>query len=688
MHSTHASVLLILAVSTLHAQIGASGVDLGAIDKGISPCTNFFQYACGAWVKNNPIPADQSGWSRFSELSARNQQVEHEILEQAAKPGAQRTAAQQKIGDYYAACMDEAAIERRGVAPLDPLLNRIAAISSRGQIVAALVALHREGVRAFFALISTPDVKDPAKYIAAIGQGGLSLPDRDYYLKDDPRTLQVREQYRAHVRKMFELLDQALGKAAGNAGRDAAAVLEIETALARNSMDRTAMRNPDNTYHKMTVDQLAALTPGFAWREYLDKIGMPPVRYLNVTQPDFISGLDAILTGRSLDDLKTYLRWRVLDSSLNEVVGNGGRGSIATPLLPNALADENWSFYRHYMDGVKEPQPRWKTCTRLVDGALGDALGQEFVKVAFAPVSRERTLQLVREIEAEMAKLIRAADWMSEETKTQSLAKLREVANKIGYPDKWRDYANVKVARDDAFGNALRARGARLVERYQRVGQAVDKSEWSMTPPTVNAYYNPPENNINFPAGILQPPFFQRDAADSVNYGGIGSVVGHELTHGFDDSGRRYDGSGHLRDWWTVADAKAFEKRADCIAREYGGFSPVNGVNLNGRLTLGENTADNGGLRLAYMALMDKLAGHPLEKTDGYTPQQQFFLGFAQIFCDQATEESARVQARTNPHSPGRFRINGVLQNMPEFREAWSCKVGDAMVAPDPCRVW
>ncbi len=672
-----------ICCACLHAQTGASGVDLGALDRTVSPCTNFYQYACGTWVKNNPMPADQSRWSRFGALSAQNEQVDHEILEQAAKPDPKRTKIQREIGDYYSACMDEAAIEAKGIAPLKPMVDGIDAIGSKGEITGAIIRLHREGIAALFGLQVRPEEKNATKYGVSIGQqGALSMPDRDYYLKNDARTSAIREKFRAHVSKMFELVGIA------DAGKRAAAVLAIETELARNSMDRVSMRNPDNTYHKMTVEQVAALAPAFGWKEYLGKIGIPPIGSLNVTQPDYIRGLGSVLSGTSLEDLKTYLEWRAIDGSLNLSTGLGGRTSIAAPLLPKALADENWNFNKHVLDGAKEQPSRWKTCTRMVDAALGEALGQEYVKVAFAPASKQRMLAMVGEIEAEMAKVIQAADWMSAETKTQALAKLHDVTNKIGYPEKWHDYSGVKIARDDAFGNARRARAASLEERYQRVGKAVDQSEWTMTPPTVNAYYTPSGNNINFPAGILQPPFFNKDAGDAVNYGAIGTVIGHELTHGFDDQGRRYDGKGDLRNWWTAEDGKAFVKRADCIAQEYGKFSPTTGVTLNGKLTLGENAADNGGIRLAYMALMDKLAGHPLEKVDGFTPQQQFFLGFAQIYCGEQTDESARRMALTDPHSPGEFRVQGVLQNMPEFSGAWGCKIGDAMVSADPCRVW
>jgi endothelin-converting enzyme/putative endopeptidase len=661
-----------------------SGADLTAIDRSASPCANFYQYACGTWIKNNPVPADQSRWTRFNELTVRNEEIERKILERAEKPSPARTPLEQQIGDYYAACMNETAIEKRGVDPLKPALDGINGIKTREQLMAAISQLHHEGIRVFFTLRAAPDEKDAAHYIANLSQGGLSLPDRDYYLKDDPKTVEIRKQFREHVKKMFELLDSGVGRTSDDAGAFADAVLGIETELAKVSLDRVALRNPDNTYHKTTVDQLLAMTPGFDWAGYGETNGIPHIEYLNVAEPDFLKGLVAILANTDIQRLKVYLAWHVLDSNLNVA----GRAAVAASVMPKAFEDENWNFNSHILNGVKEQEPRWKRCVQGVDSSLGEALGQEFVKVAFSESSKERTLKMVGEIEKEMAKLIQSAEWMSPATKDQATTKLHEVANKIGYPSKWRDYRKVKVIPGDAFGNAERARIENIEYRLAKIGTTVDKAEWTMTPPTVNAYYSPSENNINFPAGILQPPFFNASAIDAVNYGGIGAVVGHELTHGFDDQGRRYDGRGNLRDWWTESDGKAFEARADCIVKEYGGFSPVPGVTLNGKLTLGENAADNGGIRLAFMAMMDSLAGHPLTKIDGFTPQQQFFLGYAQLWCGAGTPESAAVRAKTDPHSPGEFRVNGVLQNLPEFSSAFGCKTGDAMVSAKACRVW
>jgi putative endopeptidase len=652
----------------------SSGLDLKAMDTSVSACQNFYEYACGTWRKANPIPPDQSRWGRFNELRERNLAIERGILEKAAVPSPNRTPVEQKIGDFYAACMDEAAIDAKGVQPIVPLLDRIDKMASKQELANEVVRLHQQGVRVFFSFFVRPDAKNAKDQIADVDQGGLGLPDRDYYIKDDPRSVTLRKQYREHMRNMFNLLAKGEGKTDNEVDAETQAVLNIETALAKASLDRVARRNPDNTYHKMTVDELAALTPDFGWKYYIQNIGIAPIKTLNVGVPDFVKALNTTIGDTSLADLKTYLRWHVLENNAD--------------LLPAAFQEENFNFTGRILTGAKEMQARWKRCVSATDRALGEALGQKFVEVAFSGPSKTRALQLVGEIENEMAKDIKSAAWMSSATKDQALTKLQEVSNKIGYPDKWRDYSGVKIVRGDYFGDMERVRAFERRRNFDKLGKPIDKNEWGMTPPTVNAYYNPPENNINFPAGILQPPFYNPKADDAVNYGAIGVVIGHELTHGFDDQGRRYDGEGNLRDWWTPEDAKAFTVRADCVADEYSGFSPAEGVKLNGKLTLGENAADNGGIHLAYMALMDSLAKHAIPNQDGLTAQQQFFLGYAQVWCENSAEESARLRARTDPHSPGEFRVNGVVQNMPEFQQAFSCKVGDPMVAANPCRVW
>jgi endothelin-converting enzyme/putative endopeptidase len=656
-------------------QTGKSGVDLGAMDTNVSPCTNFYQYACGGWRAKNPIPADQSRWARFNELAERNLNIEHEILEKAAKPASERSAVDQKIGDYYAACMDEGTIDRKGVAPIKPQLDSIEALHSKQQLGGELAKLRLAGVNSLFAFYAGGDLKDAKMNIAHIDQGGITLPDRDYYLKTDPRSLELRNKYEQHVAAMFDLLAKSM-KTTWDSKAKAAAVLAFETALAQASMDRVLRRNPESQNHPMTEKELPKLTPDFEWAAFFTGQHTPPFTKVNVGNPDFFTKLNVTLEKTSLDDLKTYLTWRLLESSVSA--------------LPEPYVAENFEFFGKTLNGQRELAPRWKRCVRATDRALGDALGQKFVEAAFKGAAKAKALQLVGEIEKSMKLDIENATWMSETTKQQAIAKLADVSNKIGYPEKWKDYSSVMVKPDDYMGNEERASAYELNRNLSKIGKPVDKSEWGMTPPTVNAYYSPLQNNINFPAGILQPPFYTPSSSEAVNLGAIGAVVGHELTHGFDDQGRKFDGEGNLRDWWTAEDAKSFETRAQCVIDEYDTFSPVDGVHLKGKLTLGENAADNGGIHLAYMALMRDLAAKtvPAVKEDGFTPEQQFFLGYTQIWCQNSTDASARVRATTDPHSPGQFRANGVLQNMKEFQQAFSCKPHDPMVSPKACRVW
>ncbi len=654
------AILFLTLAASLPAQNASAqnptGIDLGAIDRAAQPCNDFYQYACGTWMKNNPIPSDQAQWGRFAELINKNREILRGILEKSTGD---------KIGVEYAACMDEKAVEAKGVAPVKPALDRIAKLSGKEALAAEVARLHSQGVPVLFRFGSGQDAKDATKVIAQLGQGGLSLPDRDYYLKTDAKSVETRAKYLAHIQRMFELAGHETKLAAS----EAKSVLDVETALAQTSMDRVAMRDPQKRYNIRSTAQVMALAPDFDWNIFLKALGVS-VDSMNVSAPDFIKGLNAILAS----DLRPYLAWQVL--------------SAAAPNLSSAFVQEDFGFSEKTLSGLQSMPPRWRTCVQLVDRQLGDALGQKYVEQAFGKSAKERTLQMVGEIEAAMAKDIQSLTWMSETTKQQSLAKLRTVANKIGYPDKWRDYSDLNIVKGDLVGNSRRASEFQHRRDLEKIGKPVDKNEWNMTPPTVNAYYSPPNNNINFPAGILQPPFYFRDGDEAANYGAIGAVVGHELTHGFDDSGRQYDGEGNLRDWWTPEDAKAFKERADCIVNEYSGFVSTGEVKLNGRLTLGENGADNGGVRLSYMALMDSLAKHTLSDMAGYTPEQRFFLAYGQVWCQNIRDEEARKRALTDPHSLGRYRVNGVLQNMPEFQKAFGCKAGQPMVSPNSCRIW
>ena len=639
-------------------------------DRSVDPCVDFYRYSCGTWLAKNPIPPDRSSWGRFDELDERNHEILHDILEKASPNDAKRDLVTREIGDFYTACMDESAIHHRGLAAIQPDLDRIAALKTKQQIQTELVPLHRIAVNAFFHFDSTPDAKDSRMNIGEVDQGGLGLPDRDYYLNEDEKSAEIRKQYVAHVQKMFELL----GDSPENAAAAAAAVMKIETELAKGSQDRVTRRDPVQTYHKMTEHELFSLCPFFDWPKYFAAMGAPSIESLNVVAPNFFRQVETTLVTNNLDDLKTYLRWHVVHS--------------AAPLLTAAFVNENFAFYGKVLTGAKELRPRWKRCVDLTDSDLGEALGQKYVDLTFGVEGKQRTLKMVHEIENALKDDIGALSWMTPATKQQALIKLAAVANKIGYPDKWRDYSSVKIERDDALGDDRRATEFEVHRQLNKIGKPVDRSEWEMTPPTVNAYYNPQMNNINFPAGILQPPFYSNHIDDAINYGAIGAVIGHELTHGFDDEGRRFDADGNLRDWWTPEDAKAFEERAECFVKEYSSFIAVDSVHVNGKLTLGENTADNGGLRLAFMALMDTLKGKTVPKIDGFTQEQRLFLGWGQIWCESRRPEMERMLATVDPHSPSRDRVNGVVSNMPEFQKAFSCKTGQPMCPASRCRVW
>ncbi len=646
------------------------GFDITALDTSVDPCVDFYQYACGTWMAHNPIPRDQSSWGRFNELRERNRATLRDILEKSSADGPKRGPVEQKIGDYYASCMDEKAIDAKGVAPLEREFDRIRAVSDNKALVDEIARLHDMGTDTLFNFGSGQDFKDSSQVIAQADQGGLGLPDRDYYLKEDPQSVETRKQYAAHVQKMFELL----GDPPKQAATEAEVIMKIETALAKGSLDRVSRRDPAKIYHKLSQQELAALSPSFAWAKYFEGVGAPPIERLNVAVPEFFKQMENLVNTTSLDDWKIYLRWHLVHA--------------AAPLLSTPFVNEDFNFFQKVLAGTQEIHPRWKRCVDSSDHELGEALGQKFVELAFGAEGKQRTLNMVGALEKALARDITELPWMTAATKQQALVKLHAITNKIGYPDKWRDYTNLKVVRGDALGNFERAEAFEFHRQLDKIGKPVDRTEWQMTPPTVNAYYDPLMNNINFPAGILQPPFYDNAMDDAVNYGGIGAVIGHELTHGFDDEGRQFDPQGNLRDWWTKLDAEEFEKRAGCLVDEYSGFAAVDDVHLNGKLTLGENTADSGGARIAYMALMDALAGKTVANIDGFSPAQRFFLGWGQIWCQNRTDQISRLLSTIDHHSPGRYRVNGVFSNMPEFREAFKCKSGQPMVRKNSCRVW
>jgi putative endopeptidase len=650
--------------------------DLSALDRSVDPCVDFYQFACGGWRKANPIPADKMRWGRFDELAERNREELHVILEKARTPLPARSKVEAKVGDYYAACMDEPGLEAKALAPIEPVLARVAAVDSKKALFRLLGQHEAEGLPTLFRFGAAPALHDSTKTIASVGQGGLGLPDRDDYVKDDAKSKEKREKYVEHVARMLELT----GAKAEQAKADGATVLRIEKALANAHLTRTEMRVPKNRDNPMTLEELQKLAPAFEWTEYLSATGAPAFSELNLTSRKYFAEANAAVETTPLEDWKTYVRWHVVDA--------------AAPYLGAALVQEDFRFNRAYLQGTKEIEPRWKRCVQATDVSLGDALGQLYVEKTFGADGKGRMKAMIDALTAAIREDIETLPWMTPATREKALVKLAAFGTrKVGYPDVWKDYASVEVKRDDYFGNSRRARVFEIKRDQARIGKPTDRTLWNMTPPTVNAYYNAANNEIVFPAGVLQPPFFDRGIDDPVNFGGIGVVIGHEYTHGFDDQGSQFDALGNLTNWWTPDDLKAFGERTDCIAKEYDGFvtvkDAVNGdVHLNGRLTLGENTADNGGLRVAYMALQKTLAGKAKAKVDGFTPEQRFFLGFANVWCQNITEAGARQRVQTDPHSSGEFRVIGSVSNSPEFAQAFGCKAGQPMVRENACRAW
>ena len=670
-------LLLLLATASLaqsaQGNKPAPGFSVNTIDKAIDPCVDFYQYACGNWIKNSEIPPDQSQWVSFVELHERNLDIEHGILEKAAAGGASRNAVDQRIGDLYGSCMDEKSVEAKGMAPVKPELDRIAAVNDKSALIEEIAHVHLIGPNPLFNFYSQSDLHNADQVIAYIDQGGLTLPDRDYYIKDDADKVEKRQILVDYATQLFTLAGQSPQQAA----QSAQTVLVIETLLAADSMDRTKRRDPKNRDHKMSRDQAAALGPNFYLNRYFTAIGAPGFTQLNVTNPDFFKQVNGVLESEPLDALKTYVSWHVLNA--------------AAPWLSQPFVDANFKLQQK-LTGQEQIQARWKRCVNLTDHELGEALGQRYVDVTFGPEGKQRMLKMVDALEKSLDEDIHGLSWMSDATKKQAKVKLEAIRNKIGYPEVWRDYSSVVIKPSDLIGNVERANAFEAKRQIVKIDKPLDRKEWGMTPPTVNAYYSSSFNEIVFPAGILQPPFFDKAMDDAVNFGGIGLVIGHELTHGFDDQGRKFDPQGNLHDWWTEQDGKEFEKRASCVADEYSNFVAVDDLKLNGKLTLGENTADNGGARIALAALEHMIAddktGKEGQKIDGYTPEQRFFLGFGRVWCEKRRPEVARLRVLTDPHSPGKYRVNGVVQNMPEFQKAWGCKASQPMVAENACHVW
>jgi endothelin-converting enzyme/putative endopeptidase len=648
--------------------------DASLVDKTVDPCENFYRYSCNGWFKRNPLPADQTAYGRFTELAELNRLHLRQILGQAAIPSATRTANEQKIGDEYVSCMDTAAVDKLGIAPLKPELDRIAALGTAAELPALLAHLHAIGVKAFFEMGSNQDFADSSQVISFYGASGLGLPERDYYTRTDAKSVEQRQQYVTHVARIFVLA----GETETQAAKDAETVMAIETRLAKASLTITEKRDPQNLNHPTDVASFSKELTHFSLGDYVAVVHAPAAGKANDMEPKFFAEFNALVSDTPIDQIKTYLRWHLLHA-------------YAGTSLPQSFDHENWNFYSHILNGAEKQQERWKRCTSRVDRELGEALGQVYVAKYFPPEEKKQALAMTLAIEQAMDKDIDGLDWMSAETKVKAKEKLHTVMNKIGYPDKWRDYSSVKIVRGDALGNQMRVREFDEARDLAKIGKPVDKGEWQMTPPTVNAYYDPQMNNVNFPAGYFQPPFYSGKEDDAANYGDMGSTIGHELTHGFDDEGRQYDKDGNLKDWWTKDDETKFTERAECMVKQYDAIEAVPGVHLNGNLTLGENMADLGGLWLAWRAWLDVAQAEHMDMTattDGYTPDQRFWIAYAQQWCTQTRPEQLRSQAQGDPHAPDEYRTNTVLQDLPEFAKSFSCKKTAAMVKAEACRVW
>jgi putative endopeptidase len=649
---------------------GGWGFSEANLDRSCKPCDDFNQFAMGGWMKNNPIPAEYPNWGSFTMLADRNQTVLRTILEDATKANAAAGSNQQKIGDFYSSCMDTTAIEAAGVKPLAADFAAIERVKSTSELEPLLARLQQTGAGYLFRFGSTQDLDDATQVIAEINQGGLGLPDRDYYTRTDGKSVELRKDYQAHVAKMFTLAGDPEEKAAAQAKT----VMALETALANASMSRVQMRDPHAVWHKMTLPQLKELAPGWNWEAYFRQRNTPEFTAINVSQPDFFKETNRLLTATPLDDWKTYLRWHVLHASATQ--------------LSDTLVEENFNFYGNKLSGTKQLQPRWKRCSQSVNRNLGEALGQVYVEKYFPPEAKAHARVMVMNLIAALKSDIPALGWMGADTRKAALEKLEAFQIKIGYPDKWRDYSALAVDQGSYLANERRAIAFENARELNKIGKPVDRGEWQMTPPTVNAYYDATMNEIVFPAGILQPPFYDPKADDAINYGGMGAAIGHEITHGFDDEGSQFDAKGNLRDWWTKEDRKNFDERAGCVQKQFDGYEVEPGLHENGKLVLGESIADLGGLAISYAAYEKSIEGKRPATLGGFTPEQRFFLGWAQVWGANLRPENARLMANTNEHPLPKFRTNGPLSNMDLFAKAFGCKKGDSMVRETVCKIW
>ena len=650
-----------------------SGFDFSSIDRSVSACQDFNRFANGGWIDRNPVPAAYSRWGRFETLDEQNINVLHQILDGLVAKKRYANANEQKIAEFYGSCMDEPAIEAAGNKPLQSEMDRIAKISDLLSLEDEIAVFHAHRIPAVFGFGANQDAKDSSAMIAQLAQGGLGLPDRDYYTSDDAKMKATREEYVKHIARTFELM----GDSPDQAAREAATVMKIETKLAESSLTRVQRRNAEANYHPMDKRMLIELTPDFDWGRYFRNINLPEVGKINVGQPDFFKAVDKMLKDTPINDWKTYLRWHLVNAASNT--------------LSSKFVEESFNFNGKYMSGTTEMLPRWRRCVTSTDRALGEALGQLYVAKTFTPQARQRARTMVANLIAALKDDLTTLSWMSNETRQKAIAKLEAYDRKIGYPDKWRDYEALTITRGPYYNNFVSAGEFEFKRGVGKIGKPVDRTEWGMTPPTVNAYYNAQYNEIVFPAGILQPPFYDPKADDAFNYGGIGAVIGHEMTHGFDDNGAKFDANGNLVMWWTPDDYKKFTERTNCVVKQFDSYEVEPGLHEKGQLVVGESVADLGGLTVAYAAYQKSLQGKPRPKDiNGFTPEQRFFLGWAQVWAQNIRPEAARLRVQTDPHPLGKFRVNGPLSNMPQFAAAYGCKAGDPMVRPPEqrCQIW